>query len=219
MGKVCTFFFFLIYFLLLFPPTHFFPPLYSMGTQLHIYVYITFYPIVMLCCKYLDVLSFQFCHEPKSTLKSSKTHTHTHKVTGCIIIMIKIFMEQLPKLRNGIQSELQKSARYFSKWSFHDHYPEIYSNLFSFPLQFYHKCFLVSQFKSVQLQIFLCLSYLGFTGAVESMDPQLLSSLAISQDSLVALNLWNQQVLSGLAISQPLSSQIWPLLHLTLPCG
>ena len=45
---------FLIYFLLLFPPTHFFSPLYSMGNQLHIHVYIIFSPIVMLPCKYLD---------------------------------------------------------------------------------------------------------------------------------------------------------------------
>ena len=47
---------FLIYFLLLFPPTHFFPPLYSMGTQLHIHVYIIFSPIVALRCKYLDIV-------------------------------------------------------------------------------------------------------------------------------------------------------------------
>ena len=38
------------------PNTLFFFPLYSMGTQLHIHVYIVFSPIVMLCCKYLDIV-------------------------------------------------------------------------------------------------------------------------------------------------------------------
>ena len=52
------FFFLLIYFLLLFPPTHLFFSflLYSMGTQLHIPVYIIFSPIVVLHCKYLDIV-------------------------------------------------------------------------------------------------------------------------------------------------------------------
>ena len=31
-------------------------PLYSIGTQLHIEVYIIFSPIVMLPCKYLDIV-------------------------------------------------------------------------------------------------------------------------------------------------------------------
>ena len=30
--------------------------MYNMGTQLHIHVYILFSPIVMLCCKYLDMV-------------------------------------------------------------------------------------------------------------------------------------------------------------------
>ena len=34
----------------------FFFPLYSMGTKLHIHVYILFPPIVMLQCKYLDIV-------------------------------------------------------------------------------------------------------------------------------------------------------------------
>ena len=34
----------------------FFFPLYSMGTQLHIHVYIMFSPIVVLHCKYLDIV-------------------------------------------------------------------------------------------------------------------------------------------------------------------
>jgi len=34
----------------------FFFLLYSMGTQLYIYVYIIFSPIVILCCKYLDIV-------------------------------------------------------------------------------------------------------------------------------------------------------------------
>ena len=39
-------------------PQHsfFFFPLYSMGTQLHIHVYIIFSPIVLLHCKYLDIV-------------------------------------------------------------------------------------------------------------------------------------------------------------------
>ena len=44
-------------FLLLFPQhTFFFPPLYSMGTQLHIHVYIISSPIVVLRFKYLDIV-------------------------------------------------------------------------------------------------------------------------------------------------------------------
>ena len=35
---------------------HFFSPLYSMGTQLHIHVYIIFSPVVVLCCKCLDLV-------------------------------------------------------------------------------------------------------------------------------------------------------------------
>ena len=54
-----NFFFFIfysIYFLLLFPPTHLFFPLYIMGTQLHIHVYIIFSAIVVLHFKYLDIV-------------------------------------------------------------------------------------------------------------------------------------------------------------------
>ena len=49
--------FFLIYFLLSFPQLTFFSPLYSIGTQLHIHVcVIFFFPIVVLHCKYLDIV-------------------------------------------------------------------------------------------------------------------------------------------------------------------
>ena len=34
----------------------FFPPLYSMGTKLHIHLYIIFSPFVVLRCKYLDIV-------------------------------------------------------------------------------------------------------------------------------------------------------------------
>ena len=50
--------YFLIIYLFIFiviSPTHFFP-LYNMGTQLHIYLYILFSPIVMLLCKSLDLV-------------------------------------------------------------------------------------------------------------------------------------------------------------------
>ena len=42
------------FFFYYFPNTIFFP-LYSMGTQLHMHVYILFSPIIMLRCKYLDI--------------------------------------------------------------------------------------------------------------------------------------------------------------------
>ena len=57
-----TLFAFLVYFLIFYYilfccyfPQHSFT-LYSMGTQLHIHVYIIFSPIVMLHCKYLDIV-------------------------------------------------------------------------------------------------------------------------------------------------------------------
>ena len=48
-------FIYLFFFIVIFP-TQFFFPLYSMGTQLHIHVSIYFSPIVLLRCKYLDIV-------------------------------------------------------------------------------------------------------------------------------------------------------------------
>ena len=48
--------------LIVISPTHFFfPPLYSMGTQLHIDVYIIFSPIVVLHCRYLGIVLGEIC--------------------------------------------------------------------------------------------------------------------------------------------------------------
>ena len=47
---------FFIYFLLLFPQHSYFFPLYSLGTQLPIHAYLIFSPIVVLHCKYLDIV-------------------------------------------------------------------------------------------------------------------------------------------------------------------
>ena len=48
--------FFNLFFIVISPNTLFFSPLYSMGTQSRIHVYIIFSPIVMLRCKYLDIV-------------------------------------------------------------------------------------------------------------------------------------------------------------------
>ena len=43
----------LFYFILIY---YYFFPLYSMGTKLHLHVYIFFPPFVLLQCKYLDIV-------------------------------------------------------------------------------------------------------------------------------------------------------------------
>ena len=50
------FYYYFLSFYYYFPQHSFFPPLYSMGTQLHIHVYIRFPPIVVLRCKHLDIV-------------------------------------------------------------------------------------------------------------------------------------------------------------------
>ena len=55
-GSVNMFFFFVSFFLIVISPTHFFFPLYSTGTQLHIQVYILFSPIMVLRHRYLDIV-------------------------------------------------------------------------------------------------------------------------------------------------------------------
>ena len=50
-------FFLFVYFIVISPNTlFFFFSLYSVGTQLHIHVYIIFSPIVVLHCRYLDIV-------------------------------------------------------------------------------------------------------------------------------------------------------------------
>ena len=66
MIKICSFpqpkgykslLLFLIYFFIVISPNTLFSlPLYSIGIQLHIHVYIIFSPIVVLRCQYLDIV-------------------------------------------------------------------------------------------------------------------------------------------------------------------
>ena len=63
-------FYLFIHLFIVISPTHFFFPLYIMGTQLHIHVYVLFSPIIMLCHKYLDIVLNAVCSNMDGTRDS-----------------------------------------------------------------------------------------------------------------------------------------------------